>query len=171
MLDIIKNRRSIRKYSPKEIKKEDLLTLVEAGFMAPTARAQQSAAFVIVSDKEVLKALSQVSPGAKVLENSVAAICVFCPNVNDLSVKEMVLEDLGAVTENILLEACHLGIGSCWIGIAPIADRMEKASKILNLKSESFVFSLIALGYPLEEKAFYQKDKIKKELIYWNRVE
>ena len=170
MLDVIKNRRSVRKFKDEEIKKEHLLDLVEAGFMAPSARAQQSSAFVIVDDKEVLNKLKEVSPGARVLEGAKAAIVVFCKDVDKLLTKEMVLEDLGATTQNILLEATSLGIGSCWIGIAPLADRMEKAKEILNIKN-GFVFSIIALGYPLEADAFYQKDKIKKELIYWNKVE
>ena len=171
MLDIIKTRRSVREFSPKAINKDDLLQLVEAGFMAPTARAQQSAAFVIIDDKKIIADLVTVSPGARVLANAQAVIAVFCPDVNKLLTKEMVMEDLGAVTENILLAATSLKIGSCWIGIAPIAERMVKAEKILNLPKGAFIFSLVALGYPLNpEKAFYVKDKVKPELIYWNQV-
>lgn len=170
MLEAIKNRRSIRQFNDQKINKEDLLELVEAGFMAPSARGQESRGFVIIDDEKVITMLSQVSVGAKVLTNAKAAIAVICPNVEKLSAPDMALEDLAAATENILLEATNKGIGSCWIGIAPNDERIEKASKVLNLSNQSFVFSVIALGYPLDDKAFYQKNKIDNQLIYWNQV-
>lgn len=171
MLDIILKRRSIREFSDKEIAKSDLLDLVKCGFMAPSARAQESRGFVIIDDKEILNKLSEVSIGAKVLARAKAAIAVICPNVDSLTTPDMALEDLAAATENILLAATSKQIGSCWIGIAPNDERIEKTSKILNLDNVSFTFSLIALGYPLSDDAFYIKDKVKENLIYWNKVE
>lgn len=166
MLEVIKNRRSVREFSEKEISDEVLSSLCEAGFMAPTARNQGSAAFIIVKNKDVLNKLSEVSPGARVLKNCNRAIVIYCPSVSGLLTKGMVLEDLGAVAENILLEATSLGLGSCWIGIAPNEERMARAKEILNLGEDEFVFNFIALGYPKEDTQLYFKEsKIKPELI------
>ncbi len=166
MLDVIKNRRSVREFSTKEIKREDLVELCEAGFMAPSARNQASRAFIIIEDKAVIANLVNISPGARVLTTCNKVIAVICPKFNSLPTKSMALEDLGAATQNILLEATSKKIGSCWIGIAPDYERMTKVAKVLGLEEDSFVFSLIALGYPLAgDKAFYQKDKIDQNLI------
>ena len=165
MLDVIKKRRSIRDYNDQEISKSDLVTLCEAGLMAPSARNQNSKAFIIIEDKDLLKQLSKISPGARVLEKANTAIAVICPDVKGLLTESMVLEDLGAACENVLLEATNLNIGSCWIGIAPNEERMALGKKILNLNDNEFLFALISLGYPIDDSAFYFKDKIKKELI------
>lgn len=163
-------RRSVREFNAEPVAKELLLKLVEAGFAAPSARNQASRAFVIIDEKEVLAKLSTASPGAGVLGRAQAAIAVLGVNPAEITTPQMQQQDLSAATENILLEATSLGIGSCWIGIYPHEDRMEIVGKTLEVKDRLFPFALIALGYPKEEKAFYDRQKTDKTKIYWNRV-
>ena len=163
-------RRSVRSFSDKEIDKEDLLKLAASGHMAPSARNQDSRAFVIVDDKALLERLADVSKYSSFLKEANACIAVIGINKDTITTPHMQLSDLGAATENILLEATHLGIGSCWLGTYPLPDRMNGAKEILGVKDEDFVYSLIALGYPKDSNAFYIKDKVDKKNIYWNRV-
>ena len=62
-------------------------------------------------------------------------------------------QDLGACTQNLLLEAEHLGLGAVWMGIAPLQDRMEKVSAVLDCKGLK-PFALVAVGY--SDPAFKQ---------------
>ncbi len=163
-------RRSVRDFKEEELSNDSLYHLVEAGFAAPTARNQSSRAFVIINDKAILDELSTVSPGARVLKKAVAAIAVIGVNPEELITREMQECDLGAATENILIEATANKIGSCWIGIYPIEDRVKKANQVLGVNNNDFVYSLIALGYPLSEDAFFDKQKTDINKIYWNRV-
>ncbi len=163
-------RRSIRSYSDKEISTRDLERLAEAGLMAPSARNQDSRGLIIVNDKSILLELASMSKYASFLKEAKACILVIGINKDTIPTLHMQECDLAATTENILLEATHLGIGSCWLGTYPVKERMDYVKNTLNISDNDFVYSVIALGYPKDPNAFYEKDKIKKENICWNRV-
>ena len=88
----------------------------------------------------------------------------------DQTTPEMVPQDLSATTENILLAARALNIGSCWIGIYPIDTRMILAKEALNINDDRFVFSIIALGYPEDLSVFEEKDKLDLSDIHHNEA-
>lgn len=162
-------RRSVRKYNDKVIDKDTLIKLCEAGFLAPSARNQDSRAFIIIDDEKVISLLSTISMGAKVLENAKCAIAVIGINSDKVPTPRMMDQDLAASTQNILLKATELNIGSCWIGVHPIEERSNLAKEILNVKGNDYVFSIIALGYIDDDSIFYRRqDKIKYDHIYAN---
>ena len=76
------------------------------------------------------------------------------------------IADCGAATQNILLAAHSLGIGSCWIGIYPRAQRMKALSELLGLPSHVKPFALVSLGYPDETKAL--PDRFRMDKIFYN---
>ena len=160
-MDYILNRRSVRSFNDKKISDNDLVSLTRYAEAAPSARAQKGRAYIIINDMEQIKKLSEVSIGAGVLtrSNAKACIAVIGKDMNKISTPAMLPSDLAAATENILLKACEMGIGSCWIGIYPEHERMTRASEILNLGNNEFVFSLIALGYPSDDEAFFDAKK------------
>lgn len=143
-------RRSIREYNDKEISLEELEELVKAGMNAPSAHNKKPYDFIIVRDKKTLKRLSQTGPYAHMLEQASAAI-IIC-SIADEETTPYWQADCGAVTENILLEATSLGIGSCWIGEYPNIEKSEKVKMILEIPKDYQVFSTISLGYPLKDK-------------------
>ena len=72
-------------------------------------------------------------------------------------------QDMSACTENILIEATELGIGSVWLGLYPDSKRIEFVSEIFDLPKNIVPFSLIALGYPTKEyeiKMNYDESKV-----------
>jgi nitroreductase len=74
------------------------------------------------------------------------------------------IQDCAAATQNILLEIADQGFGAVWLGVYPREERVEGARALLNLPSHIVPFSLIALGYPAEEKAaknIFDRDRIK----------
>jgi nitroreductase len=170
-MDIILNRRSVRKFDlSKDISNDDLLDLLKYGEAAPSARRQSSREYVIINDEKVIEKLSKVSPGAKVLSGTKVAIAVIGRNPNSLVTPGMQVQDLSASVQNILLAATQKGIGSCWIGIYPTEDRTKAAGEVLKVKDGKFVFAIIALGYPQDDNAFYEWNKLTDDMISYNEV-
>ena len=79
--------------------------------------------------------------------------------------KDYVDQDLSAATQNILLEAEHLGLGAVWMGIAPLKERMDGAKTVLELGDEYEVFALIAVGYPDNKPAMHDRYDAKR--VIW----
>ena len=146
----IYQRRSIRKYTEKEISKEDIEKLLKAGMNAPSAHNKKPYQLIVVQNKETLKKLSDTCIFSKMLEGANAAIVV-CSSADDKETPYW-QADCGAVTENILLEATSLGIGSCWLGGYPDLEKTGKEKEILGIPEEYKLFCTISLGYPAEER-------------------
>ena len=149
MLDAIKNRRSIRKYKSKPVPSEMVEEILQAGFYAPTGRGVKPWHFVVVDDPAVLQEIMKIHPYMGMLKTAPMAIIV-CGDTALSS--DLWTADCAAATENILLQAYELGLGTCWCGIEPNASRMEAFSKLLGLPENVKAYSGIAVGFPDEEK-------------------
>ena len=112
----------MRKYTKKEVSREDLKTLVRAGMAAPTAANRQPWAFVIITDRKTLDALSVKLPFARMLKGAPAAISVVGLPKLGLEGKEQEywIQDCSAASQNILLAAESMGIGAVWTGVYPV---------------------------------------------------
>lgn len=169
-MDALRVRRSVRKFDKtRKIDYDTLLELCRIGEMAPAARNQKGREYVIIDDENIINQLSTVSKGALVLANGVAAIAVIARPKDDMVTPCMLDQDLSCAVENILIGATEMGIGSCYIGIYPHPERIEPCDKVLNVSDGKHTFALIALGYPSDENAFYEKDKLTEDMIYHNR--
>ncbi len=169
-MENVLKRRSVRNFDlSKKIDYNTLKLLCEAAEEAPSARNQKSRSYIIIDDENIIKELSYASNGAKVLANCNTCIAVIGNNSNNLITPHMQNQDLACATENILIAATSLNIGSCYIGIYPLEDRINHCNKVLNIGSNNFIFSIIALGYPLEDNVFYKKNKLSEDLIHYNR--
>lgn len=156
----IRNRRSIRKYSDKEIPDEYVDKLLRAAMQAAGSRmGAEPWEFIVVKDKETIKKLSEVDTNTKPLKTATLAI-VSIANIERVHYERVWQQDMAAASENLLLEAANLGLGAVWLGIAPVEERMNKIREIFNLESESLrPFNIISLGYPAEgfENKFVDK--------------
>lgn len=151
VMEAILKRRSIRQFTDQPIAKDDLTTLLRAAMMAPTARNCQEWEFVVVQNKDTFKKMMHVHPYAKMLEQAACAIVV-CGNTQREHAPGYWMADCGAATQNILLAATSLGIGSVWLGVYPNEERMEGLAKLLGLPDYVKPLNIIALGYPNEKK-------------------
>jgi nitroreductase len=152
--EVIRRRRSIRRFKQEAISKEVLLEVVEAGRCAPSAANRQPLEFVVVNSEERRNEIfAQLAWAAYVQprrdppagKRPVAYIIVL---VN----RERVLAKFGSVDaaaaiENILLAAQGEGIGSCWLG----SIKREKVREILEIPDKYDIDSVVALGYPDEQ--------------------
>ncbi|MDO4280175.1 MAG: nitroreductase family protein [Peptococcaceae bacterium] len=157
------HRVSIRKYQDKPVRKADLMQILRAGMQAPSATNQQPWEFYVVSDKALLKALSEASPYAAFTKDAPVAI-VACYR-KDCRVPVYADIDMSIAMENIWLETDHLGLGGCWIGISPIEERMQAVEKILDIPSTLRAFAIYPLGHPAETRT--QQDRFEENRIHW----
>ena len=151
VMEAILKRRSIRQFTNQPIAQDDLNTLLRAAMMAPTARNCQEWEFVVVRNKETFKKMMHVHPYAKMLEQADCAIIV-CGNTQREHAPGYWMADCGAATQNILLAATSLGIGSVWLGVYPNEERMKGLAALLGLPDYVKPLNIIALGYPAEKK-------------------
>lgn len=151
-IDVILKRRSIRKFTDQPLEREKLIQLLEAAMAAPSAMNGQPWEFVVVTDKEVIDRLRKALPFGKM--NAPAVICVMGSTrmQKNKAGDKFWVQDCSAATENILLAATALGLGSVWVGIHPVAMFKRQVSDILNLPDGVTPLNLIYLGYPAEEK-------------------
>lgn len=156
----IRNRRSIRKYSDKEIPDEYVDKLLRAAMQAAGSRmGAEPWEFIVVKDKETIGKLSVLDSNTKPLKTATLAI-VSIANMERVHYERVWQQDMAAASENLLLEAANLGLGAVWLGIAPVEERMNKIREIFNLEGESLrPFNIISLGYPAEgfENKFVDK--------------
>ena len=147
MMEAIKLRRSIREYKNKPIPKEILEKIVDAARHAPTAKNIQPWEFIVITQPETLKKIGELAQNGRFLAQAKACIAVYCSDT------KYYLEDGCAATENILLAATALGIGSCWIA-GDKKPYCTQISSLLNVPPTYKLVSLISLGYPESEKEF-----------------
>ena len=168
ILDILKTRRSIRKYTSQEVPDEMIRNLLEAGMYAPSAGNQQPWHFVVIRQKETLQRVTDFHPNAKMLPGAQVAILV-CGDHSLETKKGYWMVDCAAATQNILIAAHGMGLGAVWLGIYPREERMEGMRKLTGLPAHVDPFSLIAIGYPAEQKPV-PSDRIKPERIHYETL-
>ncbi|MHC1727014.1 MAG: nitroreductase family protein [Syntrophobacteraceae bacterium] len=145
------NRRSIRKFKPEPIREDELNAILEAGMYAPSGANQQSALFVVIQDKDILKKLSAMN--AAVLGKNIdpyykapTVILVFA----DRS-KVTPIEDASLSLGNMFNAAASLGIGSCWIHRTRQMFETEEGKDLLRnwgVTGDYIGVGSCILGYP-----------------------
>ena len=166
-LEAILSRRSIRRYTSDTVSNDQMNTLLRAAMTAPSANNEQPWHFVVIRDRSTLNEITRFHPYSQMLKEAPAGICV-CADL-ELEKNSGVgywIQDCSAATENILLAANALGLGTCWLGVHPRKQREEALSKLLGLPDHIVPLCLIALGYPAESKGpatRYRVDRIHFE--------
>ncbi len=163
-IENILTRRSIRKYQKRDIPEEELNIILECAFSAPSARNQQGWRFVIIRNREILTDISKNIPHSLMLKEAPLAIVV-CYEVVDEYQKLYWVQDASASTENILLSANALGIGSVWCSVYPREEKINYIKNRCNLPDEIMPLCVVGLGYPDEDKEYQSRFDTSK-IIY-----
>lgn len=163
------SRKSVRNYNESTIPKETLELLVKAGMAAPTARDKRPWEFIVITDKAVLKKLSDALPYAKMAEKAGHGIIVAgdMEKQNGGTDSPYWIMDCSAAVQNILLAAESLGLGAVWTAVYPNKDRLEPVVKILGLPKNIVPLAFIPVGTPAGTDK--PKDKFNKDQIHWNK--
>ena len=164
-MNSIFTRRSVRSFLDKEVEKEKIDKIIRAAMQAPSAMNKRPWEFLVIRGKENIKKLANVSRFSKPIENAnVVIVTLF--NRRATFVRSYWQQDLGAATQNILLEGTELGLGTLWVGVAPDEEKMKYISELFNLDKNLNPYSIIGIGYPEKEDANkfidrYEENKVR----------
>ena len=166
VLDVIRNRGSIRRYKTKPVPRDELLKVVEAAQFAQSAANRQPWQFVLVTDAAMKKRLVEAARNqAFVGEAAAVVVCLADPSESArVGPFEGFLIDLAIAIENMALAAWDLGIGSCWIG----AFNEDSVKELLGVPEQLRVVSLLTLGYP-DEKPRVKNRKPLKDILHYDK--
>lgn len=170
MLDLLKKRRSIRKYQEREVEQEKIDIILKSALLSPSSRSRRPWEFVVVTDKEKLQQLSQCREhSASFLAGAPLGIVV----IADPEACDVWVEDTSIASIIMQLTAQSLGLGSCWIQVRKrMHNEKETAEeyikKVLGIPENYVVESIIALGYPAEEKKPHREEDLLYHKIHYN---
>lgn len=156
--DAIKQRRSIRRYTDRMPKEEDIQKILEAGIWAPSGLNNQPWKFKILKEKNLKDGLANFTKYGGVIKDAPVAICVFLDN-NATYNREKDIMAIGACIQNMLLQAYGLGLGSCWLG--EILNRKEEVERYLKIDSDYELMAVVTLGYSDEEYSQGSRKNLK----------
>lgn len=159
----ILNRRSVRSYLSEQIKTEELDAIIKAGLYAPSAKNEQSWHLTVVQNKDLINELSTASKAEMLKQDDEHAknlalnenytLFYNAPTIIVISGKKTAtaaIIDCSAATENMLIAAESLNIGTCWIGLITYLFKSENAKEYINKLSipEGYEpYYAITMGY------------------------
>ena len=149
--DPVLTRRSIRRYTSEPVTDEQIHRLLEAAMAAPSAGNQQPWHFIVVTDRAMLNEIQKVHPYAAMLREAPLAIVV-CGDPSNPDYPGYWVLDCSAATQNILVEARLLGLGSVWLGVHCRPKREAEVRELFGIPAEIEPLAIVALGHPAEEK-------------------
>ena len=163
MIKAIETRRSIRKYNPDvPVTKEQMKQLLTAAMLAPSARNTRPWEFIAITNRNKLDEIASIHPYAQMCKTATAAIVIVGLPQDD-NLKGYFTQDCGAATQNILLEAADMGLGTCWCGVYPREERIKPFAELFGILEPKVPFCVIAIGVPdesPERRGFYEETKV-----------
>ena len=184
--DLVKNRRSIRKYKSQPVDKKDILKILDAANWAPSAMNWQPWEFIVVSG-ELLKPLSDSFKavvdklthkyGEQLFDDKFVkfaahyggapvVVVALTKASSEPNEKKASLESTSAAMENLVLAAADLGLGTCWM-TGPLQDE-NNLRRILDISSDKEIVAVTPLGYPDEvPKPQPRIDAELKQKVKW----
>lgn len=163
LIEIMKNRRSGRKYTGDKIPADKLNLILQAGLLAPSSKNIRPVEFIVIEDKNTLKKLSKSKQaGAGMLSEASSAVVV----IGDTRKADAWIEDCSLAMGYMLLMAENLGISACWV-----QERLRKT--LLRKDSGIYVKELLGIPSYYEVEAILSLGISKKaeEPRTWNETE
>lgn len=169
--ELIKNRRSMRKFIAEELSQEEVVTLLKAALMAPTSKRSNSWQFIVVDDKALLQELSRCKEQASsfIADAALAIVVTADPLASDVWI-----EDASIASIIIQLQAEDLGLGSCWVQVrqrvaASGVPSDEFVREVLDIPLQLQVLSVIAIGHKGMERKPFNEEHLQWEKIHINK--
>ena len=169
--ELIKNRRSMRKFTDEELTQEQVVELMKAALMAPTSKRSNAWQFVLVDDKETLKKLSlcKEQASAFIADAALAVVVTADPLASDVWI-----EDASIASIDLQLQAEDMGLGSCWVQVrerftASGMDSGQYVQQVLDIPLQLQVLSIIAIGHKGMERKPFNEEHLQWDKIHLNK--
>ena len=163
-MNSIFHRISVRKYEDRMVEQDKILKILRAGMQAPSACNQQPWEFYVVTNRQKIQELSEISPYSSCAAGA-PVVLVSVYRKNNLTAPEFAPIDMAIAQENMWLETDALGLGGVWYGVAPNRKRMDTVHKIMGLPEDVEAFAVFSLGYPGESRP--QQDRYDEKRIHF----
>lgn len=146
VMEVIKQRRSIRDYEDRPVPEEKLTRILEAARLSPSARNSQDRKFVVIREEEQRRKLAQSAGHQQHVAKAPVLIAAVGTNPgyhmpNGVPAYPV---DLAIALDHMTLVAVEEGLGTCWIG----GFSQEIAKKVLNVPDGCTIAALLTLGFP-----------------------
>ncbi|TXT64139.1 MAG: NADPH-flavin oxidoreductase [Promethearchaeota archaeon] len=164
--ELVKKRRTIRRFKQDSISIDTLKSLIEYARLAPSAANVQSLRYIIVKDSDVCQKIFPLVRWAANLPESERAPeserrpTAYVIVLNDTEIKKGAKYDIGAAVQNILLGATDEGLGACWMG----SIERDKLRIEFSIPEKYEITHVISLGYPDEKSKI---EPFKGSYKYW----
>ncbi|MBD8390341.1 nitroreductase family protein [Dysgonomonas sp. BGC7] len=166
--ELIKKRRSIRKFTEEPISPEDVESILKAALMSPSSKSTNPWQFVLVEDKEILEKLSYCKKSSsKLIAGCALAVVVLADPLSS----DVWIEDSSIASIMMQLQAEDLGLGSCWVQVrerytAEDTPSEEYVRLLLDIPLQLQVLSVIAFGHKAQERSPFDEEKLQWEKIH-----
>ena len=170
-LELLKNRRSCRRFTDEPVSQESVANIMRAALMSPSGHRINPWEFVLVENKETLRQLSvSKAAGAQLLEGAAMAVVV----IADTDKTDVWVEDCSIATILMQLAAEEEGLGSCWVQIrlrkdADGGSSEENVRALLGLPANYAVLSIVAIGHKERESKPFDEEKMQWEKLHIER--
>ena len=164
--DVIKTRRSIRKFKPEQPPIETVKKILKAAILSPSWANSQRVRYIVVTEPELVKQIINSTGQAKMGFNTapmVIVACAYTKSAGNRTDKQMFLVDVGIGFEHLILAATVEGLATCWMGFFS----ESKIKKLLNIPDDLRVIALTPLGYA-DETPHKQRRKKFEQIVYFN---
>ncbi len=163
-MDVVRKRRSIRKYRPDPVPQDKLTQVLEAARLAPSWANGQCWTFIVVSDAKARRRVAEA--GNEWIEHApvIIAACADEKKSGSKNDQGYYMLDIGIAMEHLVLAATDVGLGTCWIGWFD----EEKARNALGAPKDMRVVALTPLGYP-DESPEARPRRSLGEIVYQDR--
>lgn len=146
VLEAIGSLRVIRRFADRPLDPGQLAAVLNAGRRASSSKNRQRWDFIVVTDRARLRELAAVGPFAGHLAGAAAAVALVTPDPRGPHASLSILWDLGLASQNMILAAWSLGIGSCPVTVY----EADSARRLLGYPADRGCQFLLALGYPAD---------------------
>lgn len=167
-LELVQKRYSCRKFLDKEVEKEKIEKVLEAGRLAPTACNFQPQRILVITDKEKREALKECTR----FTFDAPVILVVCYDKGESWKRKYDgtdegIVDCSIVSTHMMLQITELGLGSTWVA----SFDPSQAREILSIPENLEIVNLLPFGYPAEDgvpSQMHEQRKVLDEIVSWN---
>ncbi|MCW3488801.1 nitroreductase family protein [Dethiobacter alkaliphilus] len=170
MLDLLKERRSIRKFADRNVEKDKLDAIMKGALLSPSSKSRRPWEFIVVTDQEMMQKLSQCREhSSQFLAGAPLGIVV----IADPEACDVWIEDASIASIIIQLTAHSLGLGSCWVQVrerfySEGVRAEDYIKKSLGVPDNYHVECIIGIGYPAEVKKPYDEEDLNYHKVHFD---
>jgi len=171
MIELLRKRRSVRKYTDKPVEKEKVELLSEALLRSPSSRGRNPWEFILVDDKKTIIKLAEAKKHGSSFAAEATLVYVI---TGDMDVSDMCIEDCSIAAATLHYAAASLDLGSCWIQLrgrekddATLSE--DYVRRLLGIPDSYLVLAMVAIGYSADTPEPHPENYLRKNKIRLNR--